>query len=362
MIPKFPVFKNLELSDKKDIEFFAAKFNPYSDFNFTCLWLWNLNNNIELSELNHNLVILFHNDENNKSFFSFLGKNLIPETASILIKYSQKKYQTDYLKFIPEEIIRELPSSKFEKTPDKNSHDYVYFIPNLAHMDTLCGVSLGKKIRHFIKSHPDYEVREYSIQKAPKQQCNGLFYKWAENKHIGNCPEMKEYKALQRLFKLKNENIKVLCLYLNRALVGFTIYEILPDNFVLSHFAKSDTHHDRSITHILNWEEAKILESKGIKHSNWEEDLGLDGLREYKLEYRPCLFLEKFTVKFAPKYYKKLSGVLINNYFKNMNKKSKALFAIFALAVIVSIGITFYNTVILKDFEIIEPEVEGQEL
>ena len=35
-----------------------------------------------------------------------------------------------------------------------------------------------------------------------------------------------------------------------------------------------------------------------------------------------------------------------------MDKKSKVLFIIFIFAVITSIGITFYRTVIIKDFEV----------
>lgn len=363
MIPEFPIFKNLELDDKKEIEVLTDEFNPYSDFNFTCLWIWDYDNEIQISKLNNNLVILFRNHENGRKFLSFIGKNSISQTASTLINFSKTRYKTDYLKFIPDEIARELPKAKFEKIQDRNCCDYIYFIPNLAQMEILHGSSLGKKIRHFLKMYPHYRIVEYHIQKAPKKECERLFYKWADNKHIGNCPETQEYKAFQRLFKLNNDNIRILCLYLNKALIGFTVYEILANDFVMSHFAKSDNCYHRSINHILNWEEAKFLNSKGIKHSNWEDDLGLMGLREYKLEYRPCYFLEKFIIKFSPTKYEKLKRLIsITNYLKTMDKKSKVLLVIFVLAVIASVGITFYNTVILKDFEIVESDTTSQEL
>lgn len=40
MIPKFPEFKKLELSNKEEIENFTSKFPPYSDFNFVSMWCW----------------------------------------------------------------------------------------------------------------------------------------------------------------------------------------------------------------------------------------------------------------------------------------------------------------------------------
>jgi len=42
MIPEFPQFKNLELTDKIDVEKFTSKFPPYSDFNFVSMWSWDI--------------------------------------------------------------------------------------------------------------------------------------------------------------------------------------------------------------------------------------------------------------------------------------------------------------------------------
>ena len=44
-----------------------------------------------------------------------------------------------------------------------------------------------------------------------------------------------------------------------------------------------------------------------------------------------------------------------------MDKKSKILFTVAIITIIVSVGITFYRTAILKDFNIEEPETELSE-
>jgi|SRR3989344_1806298 len=301
MIPEFPNFKNFDLDDKKDVEVFTSRFNPYSDFNFASLWLWSLDKKMMISQLNKNLVVLFFDYVSSKPFISFMGSNMIPETASTLIKYSKEKFQTDFLKFVPEEVARFLPESEFTIIPDKDSHDYIYYIPDLANMHMVWKKTLGKDVRQFMKLYSDYKVVDYSIQDAPKTECEKLFNKWAENKKISNYLEINEYKAFQKLFQMKDINMRVVCLYVNKVLVGFTVYEILPNNFVMSHFAKADTTYHRSINSILNLEEAKILNSKGMKSVNWEQDLGIPGLRESKLKYRPSFFLEKFIVKLVDK-------------------------------------------------------------
>ena len=43
MLPKFPEFKKLELNDKAVLHSVTALLPPYSDFNFTSLFSWNVN-------------------------------------------------------------------------------------------------------------------------------------------------------------------------------------------------------------------------------------------------------------------------------------------------------------------------------
>ena len=88
MIPEFPQFKKLELSDKKDVEKFTSLFAPYSDFNFASLWSWNIKDEMRLSVLNGNLVVHFTNYLTEELFYSFLGDKKINETAETTISVS----------------------------------------------------------------------------------------------------------------------------------------------------------------------------------------------------------------------------------------------------------------------------------
>src|SRR6185369_9800822 len=85
MLPKFPEFKKLELSDKADIEAITNKYPPYSDFNFTSMWCWDTRGEMMVSELNNNLVVKFADYITGEPFYSFIGTNDTNDTVRQLI-------------------------------------------------------------------------------------------------------------------------------------------------------------------------------------------------------------------------------------------------------------------------------------
>jgi len=295
-IPEFPQFKAIELADKTEVERLTRKFRPYSDFSFSSMWAWDIKNKMKLSKLNKNLVILFNDYVSNEPFISFIGRNKISETAKTLIDYSRKHCQSGLLKLISEEIAEILPKDKFVVETDKDSYDYIYSVTNLANMNGWPKSSSKKRLKQFIKKYPDYSIKLASIQEINRDEHLKMFQKWAENKNIPNYFELNEYKAFKKFLELEDNKIKVVSLYVNNNLIGFTVYEIQADSYALSHFAKADTTFHSGVYDVLNWEEAKILEKQGIRYYNWEQDLGLFGLRKSKEKYKPSFFLKKFTV------------------------------------------------------------------
>ena len=102
MLPVFPNFKNLEISDKEDIEYITHQFPPYSDFNFVSLWAWNTQGKIEISQLNNNLVVKFQDYLDNNYFYSFIGMHDVLTSIEKLLSASKAKGFGEELKLIPE--------------------------------------------------------------------------------------------------------------------------------------------------------------------------------------------------------------------------------------------------------------------
>ncbi len=296
MIPEFPKFKKLELSDKKDIESFTHKHPPYSDFNFANMWAWDIHHKIRISMLNKNFVVLFSDYVHGEQFLMFIGKNKISETAKRLIEFSEKYHQTNVLKFIPEEIAHILEKEGYVVRPDRDAHDYVYSVAHLAKMDCWPGSGISKRIRQFIKLYPDYVIKKSSVHEILKDEYEKIFKKWAKNKKVDDHFELNEYKAFKRFLQISCKNTKVVSMYIHNALVGFALHGTLPNHCAISHFIKSDTGLHCGINDVLNWEEAKYLLEKGVKYYNWEQDLGIPGLRYSKEKYNPSLLMKKFII------------------------------------------------------------------
>ena len=91
MIPEFPQFKNLELTDKKEVEKITGKYPPYSDFNFVSMWSWDIKGEMRLSILNGNLVVRFTDYITGNPFYSFLGNNEVNDTVEKLLELSKKE-------------------------------------------------------------------------------------------------------------------------------------------------------------------------------------------------------------------------------------------------------------------------------
>jgi uncharacterized protein len=297
MIPYFPKFKKIELSDMEDVEKITQKYPLYSDFNFSNIWSWDLKEEMGISILNNNLVVQFTDYVNGQPFLSFLGDNMINETARELVLFSQTNFKADALKLVPEMIVNSLDKTEFDVISDRDSYDYVYSIVDLANMDCWSGNSLSKGIRQFRKKYPNYIVKYSTVKEISDDEYLEMFKKWAKNKNIENHFEFNEYKAFERMLQIKSENIKIISLYLNHILIGFTLFEIMHDGHALSHFAKADTTHCSSVYSVLNWEEANIFKSHDIKYYNWQQDLGVQGMRDSKIKYKPAYFMKKFLVK-----------------------------------------------------------------
>jgi len=296
MIPEFPELKKLELKDKKDVDDFTSKFPPYADFNFSNMWAWDLKDEMRLSILNNNLVVRFTDYINGQPFFSFLGENMANETARELITFSEKNYKVNFLKLIPEIVVNFLDKSEFDTIPDKDSHDYIFSVKHLATMNSWKGHSSSKNIRQFLKAHPDYVIKVRSVQEILKDEYVSMFKRWAKSKGIEKLSEFNEFQAFERFLEIVDDKIKVVSLYKNNLLIGFTMFEICSDTYVISHFSKTDTEY-HGVNDLLNWEEAKILNSLNILYANWEQDLGISVLRKSKEKYKPVFLLNKFFVR-----------------------------------------------------------------
>ena len=295
MIPHFPEFKRLELSDKADIERYTHRFAPHSDFNVVSMLSWDTQQAIKLSELDGNLVVLFTDYVNGQQFLSFIGETNIDQTAETLLAYAESQNLPTFLKCVPSEAAEKLDVTRFCAEPDRDNFDYIYLTEELS---TLRGGKFSAKrneVNTVEKNHPDIEVRTIDVaDTAVQEELIALFGVWSSQKTGGfNAFERVAFTNLLAL--APKVPLLAIAAYIDGRMVGFYIAECVHDSYVVAQASKTDG----AITGLnafLMKKFSQLLCERGIKHLNYEQDLGIENLRIAKGRFRPAFFLKKYKV------------------------------------------------------------------
>lgn len=299
MTPQFPDFKRLEVDDREVVEAHTRRYDPYSDFNFTSLWTWDTSGSRMISELNGNLIVRFTDYSTDEPFLSFLGTNECQGTALTLLNYSKQNNLPAILKLIPEVSISKLDDAALRVEEDRHNYDYICSAPRLA---ALAGGDF-KRSRNFVntfkREYPSALFEVVDLADAGVQRdILEILDVWERNKvERQRSYEIKHEKdAIRRLFSTTGKHtLIVMAVFVNGIMCAFSIDELLPAEHGIIHFQKADIAY-KGIYDFLIQEKAKHFEALGIVSINFEQDLGIEGLRLSKVAYRPTHFLKKYRV------------------------------------------------------------------
>jgi uncharacterized protein len=300
MIAQFPQFKRLELSDQKAVEKLTQKFDPYSDFDFSSMWSWDINKNFKISTLNGNLIILFTDHFSDELFCSFLGHNEVNKTLKQLFAFPFRDDGKDHtLRVVPEVSLQGIDFNKYIIEIDLNNYDYIYDLREHVSYTGNKFSTKRKLCNRFLKKYPQSVVQILNLgDKETITKILDLSRDWAETKNqesIG-INLSKEFSAIQNFLEFAPGNALCVGTILDGRLIGYEIFTCLKNHYAISHFAKTLTKYV-GLYEYQTSQSARILLNKNIRFLNAEEDLGLPDLRFSKNSYRPIRFLRKYTVR-----------------------------------------------------------------
>jgi hypothetical protein len=299
MLPQFPEFKMLEMSDRNYIESLTAKHPPYSDFNFVSMWSWNISGEMKISELNGNLAVLFNDYVTGEPFYSFLGCNMVNETIETLLAWSEEKGLKTRLQLVPEEVVELLDTKKYKTAEQPDHSDYIISVERLLpHDGSGRKLSSRRKLIKKFKENSTFEIKEIDINDLNiRNELNKVFIRWElqlEN-GINNIEHLRQ--ALVRLLDMEDKKgIMSFGAYLDGELIGYSINELCPDNYVVGHFQQGNIKVFPGIYALLMHETSPFFNDLGYKLINLEQDLDIPGLRKWKSSHMPVAFLRKFIV------------------------------------------------------------------
>lgn len=304
MIPEFPSFKKIELTDRTAIEAHTRKYPPYSDFNFTSLWSWDSGGKRGVSRLRNNLVVRFTDYQTQSPFLSFLGTHKVEETVRELLAYAKDMDMRPALHLVPEIVINEIDIPAFKVVCDQDNCDYVYLVSALAHMPG--GAYKSKRVlaKKFTEQQPNVRFEMRNLHRSGLHtDIVSVIRSWEKNKSVNRRLHniAHEDAAIQRLLKMPYaRNVMIGAVFIDEVMEAFTIEEIVPHKYSIGHFWKTGGTHPGAYE-FLAQKTAQYLGERGVIYWNWEQDLGLESLRFSKTSYRPSDFLKKYTVSLAHK-------------------------------------------------------------
>jgi len=305
-VPKYPDFIPLDIN-LKDILHprLSLTSDGVSEFTFSGLYLFRKKYNYRISRAfsdedgeEGGFIISGEqntNEGNKKKFFmtpcSAPNKEIL---ESLFVTH-------DYWKNISDSIMKQCLSSPVKEillemgiriTEDRNNFDYLY---NRNELSELTGKKFHKKKNHvnnFLLAYPDYE--QLPMTKALVPAAIEILDRWRLDSFIRNNGEDGDYKAAKEALELFDSlTLRGSVFFVNGKPVAYCLGESLARGRMFAiHFEKAIEEY-RGIYQFVNKAFASSL-PRFFTLINREQDLGNEGLRQAKMTYRPCGFVQKY--------------------------------------------------------------------
>lgn len=289
----YPHFQPVIFELRSLLTEYIRKFPPYSDFSVWNLMGWSNQYRTFFSFLNGNLIIRSWDCYDNRNVYSLLGTSSIDDTLRELFR------NTNCVELVPQVVIQNITDYQHlivEEDPD--NHDYILSLDKLINMSGNSLYSIRAEITRFPRYFPHHEVRKLDFQKEDDRlSVKKLVQSWCKRKGLSEHGSQSEVDGIESFMKIAPGFQEVsMGLYIGGLMVGFTMNEIVSDHIAIMHFGMGDLFFEgssRYITHAT----AKVLRQQGCKYLNYEQDMGIPGLRRAKLAYRPVNVLKKYKIR-----------------------------------------------------------------
>lgn len=291
----YPRFTKLGLTHKALLDSFAARYGHYSDFNFTSLFSWDTDGSAAIALLDDNLVIRLPDYLTGEPCLSLLGDTRVDDAVAALLR------DTDILKLVPEVVVGSLARPEaFVVTEDPDNHDYLYRLEDLLGLRGRQYKKIRNKLHRCNRDFATEDCMDVSVAQAVDvgrlPAYRELLERWTEENGSSWEESALEMAAITRLLEHSEALDLVIVEFAQRnQLVAFSISEMLGEGWAICHFQKALRIH-KYFSAFITVNEAEILQELGCSWINWEQDLGIDGLRTSKSVYAPADMLRKYEV------------------------------------------------------------------
>lgn len=286
-IPHYPEWTPLERSVEAPL---SARLDRLSDgiseFTFPGLYLFREHYTYRVSRSDDDHLLLAGEREDG-SFFSV--PEGLPHDDALIVELFDV---FDYLKNLPPSWVdsarERFVGLGFEILPDRANFDYLYRSNELAQLP---GKRFHKKRNHVNSFLKEYDHRVEPLNDGNAEDARSILEEWrAGRDDEADYPESLEALELRRDFGLDG-----VVVYVDEKPVAYAMGEPIgrSETFIV-HIEKALPEY-RGLYQFVNKAFAERI-SGTYSFINREQDLGDPGLRQAKMTYRPCGFVEKHRI------------------------------------------------------------------
>lgn len=297
--PQFPLFKKASLADRDTYETFYRQFDPYSDFSFNNLWVWfNQSGNLAFSTFDANtLVIRLDDPFTHRWEYTVLGPGDCTRTFRRVLRWQKAMGMSQELVMVPQGVVQNIsnPLANFYLCEDADNADYIYDVKALCEAPGPEYASYRRAISVFKRLYPNVECRDINLDTIEKRvELINYVHRW-ETVYRQNAQSEVEGAALNIYLR---DNLPAACfgVFVDNELASFVIYHHAPQGKygMLNHIKCNNAF--KNISDFTMHTFAQKLDELGLQYENFEQDLGVTGLRQYKQSLRPVKLLKRFTI------------------------------------------------------------------
>ncbi len=232
-IPTYPIFNKLRLADHKQLLKHINQFVPYSDFGFVSMYCWDTTEELRISFLHENLVVLFQDYEDSTKFFSLLGEKNIDNCLNLLIQKSIADGYGETLRLIPEVVVNSIAdNSKYNIEEDRDNFDYILSAEQLAELIGSKNEDRRYRVKKFLSLYA-HTISERNIDLRTvhgKTEIIKVLDYWNSHHNRKDDGTGVEYKAIIKLLDNADQlPVEAIAIYDNDKIIAFSIFETLSD-------------------------------------------------------------------------------------------------------------------------------------
>jgi hypothetical protein len=298
-LPVFPQFKPVAIEDRPFFVPILREYQPEtSEWTFTNLFIWREHYDFQWSMYQDWLIVI---SAQNGSAFALqpMGPPSRKDVASTLLTWLRDELGVSMpsIERADRRLVEELEgAARLVTEPARDHFDYVYLKDDLA---GLPGSIYRAKRNRINKMSRSYVFTYAPLEEHHLSQCLELQSNWCEARR---CKEdlslLGEWQAIQEILgNFTALDVRGGVVIIDGRVGAFTVGEVLNDTTAVIHIEKADPGIAELYT-VVNQQCAEKCWGNAL-YINREQDLGIPGLREAKLSYRPHHMVEKYRVTLA---------------------------------------------------------------